>query len=286
MKNLLAGGVLSAAVLSTFLPNASSAQDFPSTRTRNFNNLTPITIADSCPVPTDEECAGLPDYHFNEGGDWIPVPIIPASLYPSPITVPPQAFPAGAKITDVNVRLKNLSHQSLDDVDIVLVGPEGQFVWLASNITSGNTTVNNINWKFDDQAKLPLPNSSSNTGRVSNNTSNARYNLIYPEWINVWTATEERTFKPSDYDAVDDEDRLPDVSGVTNTPATAVTYPDAPYNTTDPSKNPAPTVTSGPSLSVFNGKSPVGTWKLYVVDDWYWYDGSLGGWTLEITATP
>ena len=105
----------------------------------------------------------------------------------------------------------------------------------------------------------------------------------------VWRAmtdSAERSFKPSDFDAADDLDTLPDVEGVSNTPPTAVTYPPAPYNTSDPTQNPAPTVNTGPTLSVFNGASPVGTWRLYVVDDWYWYDGSVDGWTLEITAAP
>jgi subtilisin-like proprotein convertase family protein len=285
MNKLLAGGVLSAAVLSAVVPNLSSAQSFPNTRTRNFNNLTPIDIVDSCPIPTDPECAGLPDYHLNEGGEFIPYDALPASLYPSEISVPAAAFPAGAKITDVNVRIKNLSHTVVDDVDIVLVGPEGQHVWLVSNVSSGTTAVTNLNWKFDDSAKLPLPNSSSNTGRVSNQTSNPRYNLIYPEWVNVWTDSAERAFKPSDFDGIDDYDEMPELD-LGASPATAVTYPPAPYDTADPSKNPAPTINAGPSLSVFNGTSPVGSWKLYVADDWYWYDGSLAGWGLEITAAP
>jgi subtilisin-like proprotein convertase family protein len=285
MNKLITGGVLSAAVLSAVLPNVGSAQSFPNTRTRNFNNLTALEILDECADPEAEECAALPDYHYNEG-DWIqPVPT-KSSVYPSPITVPAAAFPVGAKITDVNVRIKNISHGLLDDVDIVLVGPEGQFVFLASNVSSGTTNVTDLNWKFDDSAKVPLPNTNSNTGRVSNQMSNPRYNLIYPEWVNVWTDSSERTFKPSDFDAADDLDTLPDVAGVSNTPQTAVTYPDGPYNTSDPSQNPAPVVNGGPSLSVFNGTSPVGTWNLYVVDDWYWYGGSLDGWGIEITAAP
>lgn len=286
MTKLFTGCVLAAAVLGAALPNASSAQSFPNARTRNFNNLTAIEILDSCPNPEDQECAGLPDYHYNNGGEFIPVDPTPSSLYPSQITVPDAAFVVGAKITDVNVRIKNLSHQVLDDVDIVLVSPSGKFVWLASNVSGGEIDVTNLNWKFDDSAKIPLPNSNSNTGRVSNNSTNARYNLIYPEWVDVWTDSAERTFKPTDYDSADDRDILPDVAGVTNTPQTVLTYPDGPYDTTDPSKNPAPTVSGGPSLSIFNGDSPTGTWKLYVADDWYWYDGSLAGWTLEITAAP
>ncbi|MEY4575852.1 MAG: hypothetical protein RL701_555 [Pseudomonadota bacterium] len=283
-----AGGLLSAAVLSAALPNIGSAQftnpNF-NARTRNFNNLTPIAIVDSCPVPEDAECLDLPDYYYN-GGASLPVPVVPASVFPSPIVVPAAAFVAGAKVTDVNVRIKNISHNTLDDVDIILVGPQGQFSVLASNVSSGVVEVSNLNWKFDDQAKVALPNTNSNLGRASTQPNNPLYNLIYPEWVNVWTSSEERTFKPSDYDIAGDLDLLPGVPSVTSTLPLLVTYPPAPYNTANPAQNPGPTVTRGAPLSVFNGTNPVGTWSLYVADDYYWYDGSLEGWGLEITAAP
>jgi subtilisin-like proprotein convertase family protein len=285
MNKLLAGGVLSAAVLGAVMPNVGSAQSFPNARTRNFNNLTPITIADSCPEPELEECAGLPDYYFNEGGAPIQPPIVPASVYPSPITVPAAAFVAGAKITDVNVKIKGFSHDVPDDVDIILVGPDGStFSVLASNVGSGVQGVSGLNWKFDDQAKVPLPNNNRNTGRASANANQSLYQLIYPEWVNVWTSTEERSFKPSDYDTSEDLDTLPGVSAVTNTPQTTIVYPSGPYNTTNPAANPGPTVNGGKPLSAFNGQSPTGVWSLYVVDDWFWYEGSIEGWQLEITA--
>jgi subtilisin-like proprotein convertase family protein len=270
----LAGAVASAAFAST-----GSAQF--NERTRNFNNQTPITIADSCPNPEDEECAGLPDYYFEQ---MTPPPIVPADPYPSSIVVPAAAFVTASKITDVNVRIKNINHGSIDDVDLLLVGPDGKFAVLASNVSSGTTEVSNLNWKFDDQAKVPLPNSNRNTGRASGNQNQPLYNLIYPEWVNVWTDSAERTFKPSDYDVADDPETFPNLPQITSTPATQLSYPPAPYNTTDPSQNPAPTVNGGSPLSVFNGGSPTGEWKLYVVDDLYWYDGSLGGWAIEITA--
>lgn len=277
---------IAAAMLSFLAASTGAAQlsngSF-SARTRNFNNLTPITIVDSCPEPELEECAGLPDYYYE---NQLPIPIVQADPYPTSIQVPASAFVANAKVTDVNVSIKNINHLSLDDVDIVVVGPAGQYSVLASNVSSGTLEVSGLNWKFDDSAKVPLPNSNSNTGRASTRTNNALYNLIYPEWVNVWTATEQRTFKPSDYDVADDPETFPGLPQITSTPATQVTYPSAPYNTTDPSQNPAPTVGGGSPLSVFNGTSPVGEWKLYVVDDLYWYDGSIAGWQIEITAAP
>ena len=70
----IAGGLMAAALASAALPSASSAQTNPgfNARTRNFNNLSPITIVDSCPEPEAEECIGLPDYYYNEGTLFLP----------------------------------------------------------------------------------------------------------------------------------------------------------------------------------------------------------------------
>jgi hypothetical protein len=48
-----------------------------------------------------------------------------------------------------------------------------------------------------------------------------------------------------------------------------------------------PEVPAGPYglfLSVFNGTDPSGTWRLYVIDDTAGVDGSIDGWSLDITA--
>ena len=48
---------------------------------------------------------------------------------------------------------------------------------------------------------------------------------------------------------------------------------------------PAPTGPYGsPSLSVFDGTNPNGTWKLYVIDDNVFDTGSIDGWSLDIKA--
>jgi subtilisin-like proprotein convertase family protein len=48
-----------------------------------------------------------------------------ATPYPSIISVPAGAFPAGSTITDVTVTLNGLNHTFIDDVDAMVVGPTG-----------------------------------------------------------------------------------------------------------------------------------------------------------------
>lgn len=280
-------------IASACLPLMASAQvwpNVPTTRVRNFNNLSAIRIKDTCANPDDAECAALLDIYAAPNAP-LP-PIEPASPYPSSIEVPAAAFVAGSTITDVNVTIKGLSHAFLDDVDILLVGPQGQYVMLASNVSSAGggdepvgTDAHDLNWKFDDSARMPLPNNLSNDGRASTRPTvrvngvdqpNPLYDLIYPEWANVWTDSSLRTFKPTDYDNGGDSDVFPAPAPQNmTTPQTVVTHN---------ADTGIPTISGGGSLGVFNGTSPVGTWKLFVVDDFYWFDGSLQGWELEITA--
>lgn len=255
--------------------------------TRTFANARPIGINDTCANPDDPACAALLDTYSAEGAP--PVPVVPASRYPSSIVVPASAFPQGTKISDVNVRINGLYHDYLDDVDILLVGPNGQYVMLASNVSAAGATpeggvlgikAENLNWIFDDSAPLPLPNSNRVDGRLSGRTTNALYNVIYDEWVNVWTDPTPRRFKPSDYDNAPDTDVLPAPAPQDLvTPATTLLTPTAGDTST------YKVVTSGPLLSTFNGAEPKGTWRLYVVDDFYWFAGEIkGGWSLEITV--
>lgn len=288
-KSALRAGLLAASVASALLPAIASAQvvwpSVPTTRTRTFNNLSGVTINDRCVNLEDvpDECIDLQD-----GVATIPV-LEKSSPYPSEIEIPAGAFVSGAKITDVNVTLRGVGHHFLDDVDILLVGPQGQYVMLMSNVSGLNdgvdTTESKPSWKFDDSASMPLPNLDNNEGRFSDNPTtrvggvsqpNPLYNVIIPEWVGVWTDPNVRSFKPSDYDSRLDSDVLPEPApqNTTTTPV-VVSY--------DQAANKA-TVTGGGQLSVFNGTSPAGKWQLYVGDDFFFYDGALDGWEIEITA--
>ncbi len=74
------------------------------------------------------------------------------SLYPSTINV------AGltGSVTRVRVFLNNLSHTAPDDIDLLLVAPNGRSVVLMSDV-GGNFAVNDISLIFDDAAQNALP---------------------------------------------------------------------------------------------------------------------------------
>jgi hypothetical protein len=63
-------------------------------------------------------------------------------------------------VTDVNVRLSNFWHPDPDDVDILLVAPDGRQATLMSD-AGGATDVSDIYLTFDDEALFPLPQSTA-----------------------------------------------------------------------------------------------------------------------------
>jgi uncharacterized repeat protein (TIGR01451 family)/uncharacterized delta-60 repeat protein len=97
-----------------------------------------------------------------------------------------------------------------------------------------------------------------NAGAVNNVniTFDDSASLVVPQFLRL---TNGMSYRPADYD--NPLDVAPDVF-----PAPA---PAEPYQT---------------SLAAFNGLSPNGVWSLYVVDDELQNLGSLGGWSLNITA--
>ncbi len=108
----------------------------------------------------------------------------PASTYPSNVSV------SGLQgtVTKVTVRLTGISHTFPDDLDILLEGPEGQDVMLASDVGSpaGNTSYpsNGITLNFDQSAARSLPDNDplvSGFYRPTNNApSESQTELITP----------------------------------------------------------------------------------------------------------
>lgn len=84
----------------------------------------------------------------------------PALPYPSTITV--RGLPQG-KLLDVNVRLNRFSHTYPQDVDLLLVAPNGLSAVIMSDIGSG-TEVENLTLVIDDQAPAPFTNTPLKSG--------------------------------------------------------------------------------------------------------------------------
>ena len=91
--------------------------------------------------------------------------------YPSEITISGQS----GLVSKVTVGLENFSHSSPDDVDLLLVAPNGRKVVLMSDVGGANE-VNNVSLTFDDAAVATLPDN---------------------------TALASGTFKPTDFEASD-----------------------------------------------------------------------------------
>lgn len=149
-----------------------------------------------------------------------------ASPYPSTITV--EDVP-GVLSYPLRVTLHNLSHTYMTDLDIMLVGPQGQGVMLVSDWGVDDNglglTVNNATWTFDDDVpSSPAPTSG--------------------------------TYRPVNWGDI------------------------------DPFPAPCPYPLGVPGFfgyfDSFYGKSPNGTWSLYVVDDAAGDVGMIaGGWSIE-----
>jgi subtilisin-like proprotein convertase family protein len=73
--------------------------------------------------------------------------------YPYPGETRPVAGVSGV-ISDLNVKVDKLSHQRAEDLDVVLVGPQGQKVVLTSDACTG--AVAGVSWTFDDEAAAVL----------------------------------------------------------------------------------------------------------------------------------
>jgi subtilisin-like proprotein convertase family protein len=104
----------------------------------------------------------------------------PGSLYPSPVTV------AGANngVTDVNLTLSGLAHTCTTDLDILLVGPQGQKALVMSDLGDCSTVIG-VNVTLDDAATSPLPdNAALTTG-------------TYRPGDNDWGATAEPDVMPA-----------------------------------------------------------------------------------------
>lgn len=90
--------------------------------------------------------------------------LVPSTSAPGPASSYPLTVPVSGKlgtITDVDVVLGGVTHRSVDDLDILLVAPNGAKALLVSD-PCGDVAETGVTWTFDDEAASPLP--ALNTG--------------------------------------------------------------------------------------------------------------------------
>ena len=83
-------------------------------------------------------------------------PISASASYPSEITIDGRK----GKIRDVNVRLTNLDHARPDDLELLLVGPQGQTAIVLADV-GGTTLITDVSLRLDDEAATLLPDAST-----------------------------------------------------------------------------------------------------------------------------
>lgn len=168
----------------------------------------------------------------------------PASPYPASLDV----ANLGGTITRLTVTLTNFTHADPSDVDILLIGPEGQRVTLMSDAGYGpnglNVGVTNITLRFSDAATTDLPGTNK---------------------------LQSGLYRPANY------------AGPNQNTADRFAAPAPQPVLTGTNANPFPYTNT--FLSVFNDSRPNGTWVLYVMDDTHLSAGTLGGWSLSIETS-
>ncbi len=111
-------------------------------------------------------------------GDFAAQISIPASGTAEPYPAEIQVSGLPGLVTGISVNLEQFSHSSPDDVDLMLVAPNGRKVILMSDV-GGTNAVNNLTLTFDDTAVQSLPD---NTPLASGNykPTNFEPNDIFP----------------------------------------------------------------------------------------------------------
>jgi hypothetical protein len=184
---------------------------------------------------------------INDATDASPTDIpAKATPYPSDISVSGLAGP----VTKVTATLHGFHHTCPTDLDVLLVGPQGQKTLLmsdAGDCSNGAGTAHDpIDLTFDDGGP-PVPCLGGN-----------------PSTPPLAGGTYAPTNSPMSAPACYWDDKDPDSFGA---PAPAGPYP--------------------ASMSIFSGADPNGSWRLYVMDQFSDDVGAIdGGWSLDLTVPP
>ena len=207
-----------------------------------------------------------------------PTPQTQTFSNPYPIEIPSQGtatpYPSNIDVSNLNgrirkvtVRLNNVTHSLLADLEFMLVAPSGESVVLLSE--AGTFRFVNTNLVFDDDGG-PITGSSGSGNRVNR--------ASYTQSTGNTTSTANNTAS----------------SGNTNTGAGSgrTIIPSGTYRPTgskgSESNIPSPAPPPGAStLSAFQRVNPNGTWRLFVFDDVGGDSGRIaGGWSITITVEP
>ncbi len=87
-----------------------------------------------------------------------PAPVSPPDNTPAGVTSQVTVAGQTGLVTDVDVTLNGVTSTYLDDIDVVLAGPNGKIVTLMSD-ACGGTDVTDLSIKLDDEASAGLPDS-------------------------------------------------------------------------------------------------------------------------------
>jgi hypothetical protein len=175
-------------------------------------------------------------------------------------------------VTKVTAKLTGFTHRCPIDVDVLLVGPQGQSSILMSDMGDcKQATRSPVDLTFDDNGLSgPVPCILSDPQGTVTQTLGA----------GSYVPTDGSPTTNGGAVACDpprDTDHAPDSNPNQGTPGSL--------------KNvfalPAPAGPWGHVLSTFNGKDPNGSWRLFVVDQYNGDTGAVnGGWSLDFTFTP
>jgi subtilisin-like proprotein convertase family protein len=133
-------------------PHGTSLSDFNG---ENANGTWKLFVADSHSDDAGDIEGGWTLTLTTAPGD-MAIPVSgtsgPANPYPATRTISGHT----GVISDLNVRIDGIWHQRPDDLDLLLVGPQGEKVVLMSD-ACGTFEVAAFGWAWDDEAAAPMP---------------------------------------------------------------------------------------------------------------------------------
>lgn len=192
------------------------------------------------------------------------------SSYPDAIAV---RGPRDPSVIDIDLHLYGLSHGGPDQIDILLVAPDGRTALVMSD-AGDRPIVGSIDLTLDDDAKRPLPKSGD--------LSFGRYRPAnYDErGTSLGRPFGAETEQPGS-DGTPGEEGEPGEDGEPGEPGDPGGNPGF---VNDDFPLPAPEAGDAFRLSTFNGMEPSGAWQLFIRPDGPAAGQLGGGWGLTITV--